>query len=191
GYKISGSARAAVGDREIHHATLLFDTDLDALRLLTSSVSGDAFVSGGIASRKSPVANISAFLPGTSTDEFVGEVKAALGGAYGWQTEDGFDLFAVSDLAREYTSDDRTYGENPKFAFSGTCETARGALTLSYESGKGAITAVRAEGAFAEQINKLAGAPLAPGATYGALVGAGVGETDAELLERFVLTGKV
>ena len=185
GYKISGSARAAVGDREIHHATLLFDTDLDALRSLTSSVSGDAFVSGGIASRKSPVANISAFLPGTSTDEFVGEVKAALGGAYGWQTEDGFDLFAVSDLAREYTS------ENPKFAFSGTCETARGALTLSYESGKGAITAVRAEGAFAEQINKLAGAPLAPGATYGALIGAGVGETDAELLERFVLTGKV
>ena len=190
GYKISGSARAAVGDREIHHATLLFDTDLDALRSLTSSVSGDAFVSGGIASRKSPVANISAFLPGTSTDEFVGAVKAALGGAYGWQTEDGFDLFAVSDLAREYTSDDRTYGENPKFAFSGTCETARGALTLSYESGKGAITAVRAEGAFAEQINKLAGAPLAPGATHRALTEAGVAEPDAVLLERFILTGK-
>ena len=58
-------------------------------------------------------------------------------------------------------------------------------------TGKGAITAVRAEGAFAEQITKLAGAPLAPGATYGALIGAGVGKTDAELLERFVLTGKV
>ena len=79
GYKISGSARAAVGDREIHHATLLFDTDLDALRSLTSSVSGDAFVSGGIASRKSPVANISAFLPGTSTDEFVVEVERLKG----------------------------------------------------------------------------------------------------------------
>lgn len=191
GKKVSGSARAAVGDREIHHATLLFDTDLDVLRSLTSSVSGDAFVSGGIASRKSPVANISSFLPGTSTDEFVGAIKAALGGAYGWQTEDGFDLFAVSDLAREYTSDDRTYGENPKFTFSGTCETAKGTLSLSYESRKGIILTARADGAFAEQIKALAGATLAPGATYGALIKAGVKETDAAVLERFILTGRI
>ncbi len=188
GSKISGSARAAVGGREIHHATLLFDADLDALHTLTSSVSGGAFVSGGIGSRKSPVANISSFLPGVTTDEFIEKIKTALGGADGWLTENDFDLSAVSD--GKYLSPDWTYGENPKFSFSGSCETPRGTLTLSYESRKGVILSVDARGAFAEQLRELAGAPLAPGATYGALRKAGVTEPDAFLLERFILTGK-
>ena len=188
GKKISGSARAAAGGREIHHATLLFDADLDALHALTSSVSGGAFVSGGIVSRKSPVANISSFLPGISTDEFIEKIKTVLGGADGWLTEDDFDLSEVS--GGKYLSPDWTYGENPKFSFSGTCDTARGALTLSYESRKGIILSVDAEGAFAEQISKLAGAALAPGKTYDALREAGADEPDAVLLERFILTGK-
>ena len=188
GKKISGSARAAVGGREIHHATLLFDADLDALHALTSSVSGCAFVSGGIKSRRSPVANISSFMPGVKTDEFIEMIKTALGGADGWLTEDDFDLSEVS--GGKYLSHDWTYGENPKFSFSGTCDTARGALTLSYESRKGVILTARADGAFAEQILKIAGAPLAPGATRDALIEAGVTEPDAVLLERFILTGK-
>ena len=188
GKKVSGSARAAVGSREIHHATLLFDVNLDALCALTSSVSGDAFVSGGIKSRKAPVANISPFMPDVTTDEFIEKIKAAIGGSDGWLTEDDFDLSAVS--GQKYRSTDRTYGENPKFAFSGTCETARGTLTLSYESRKGKILSVDAVGAFAENIRKLVGASLAPGETCEALVGAGVGRDDATVLERFILTGK-
>lgn len=188
GKKVSGSARAAVGDREIHHATLLFDTDLDALRALTSSVSGDAFVSGGIGSRKAPVSNISSFLPGLSTDAFVEKIKSALGGPDGWLTEDDFDLSEVSE--RKFGSSEWIYGENPKFCFSGKCETARGPLELEYTSRKGVILSVGARGAFSKQLSKLAGARLAPGATYEALIGAGVGKDDAARLERFVLTGR-
>ena len=189
GKKVSGSARAAVGSREIHHATLLFDVNLDALCALTSSVSGDAFVSGGIKSRKAPVANISPFLPGLSTDGFIEKIKSALGGSDGWLTEDDFDLSAVSD--GKYRSSEWTYGENPKFSFSGTCGTERGTLSLSYESRKGKILSVDADGAFAERMNELVGASLAPGETYDALIRAGVGDADAAVLERFILTGKI
>lgn len=65
GKKISGSAQGIRKDRCIHHATLLFSSDL---ALLTAVLRGDDDASGcerpfSVASVKSPVANLCDYLP--------------------------------------------------------------------------------------------------------------------------------
>ena len=69
GFKISGSAQSIHKNRYMHHATLLFSTDLDRLVTSLKSTSRQAPEKTGgkrstfVKSVRSPVTNISAHLP--------------------------------------------------------------------------------------------------------------------------------
>ena len=69
GFKISGSAQSIHKNRYMHHATLLFSTDLDRLVTSLKSTSRQAPKKTGgkrstfVKSVRSPVTNISAHLP--------------------------------------------------------------------------------------------------------------------------------
>jgi lipoate---protein ligase len=63
GRKISGSAQALKSNRFLHHATLLYDSDLEALeRAIDTNRKGIS--GGGIASHRSPVSTVSEHLDG-------------------------------------------------------------------------------------------------------------------------------
>lgn len=67
GKKISGNAQRRSRGRTLHHGTLLFDADLDALRGLTSCPD-DAVTSKGVFSQPSEVANMRRYFPGSAED---------------------------------------------------------------------------------------------------------------------------
>ena len=191
GVKVSGSARAAVGRRELHHATLLFDADLDALHSLTSGVNGKAFVKGGIPSRPAPVKLIAPLLEGPlDADGFADLILRSVCGDGDALSERDFDLDAVALLRKKYLSPEWTFGANPKFEFSAMTTTSKGPLILSYTARGGKIESLMAAGAFVGEIRELDGIVLFPGSLTAALVEKGVEKADAEALERFFLTGR-
>lgn len=191
GVKVSGSARAAIGGRELHHATLLFDADLDALHALTSGVDGSAFVKGGIPSRPAPVKCIAPLLPDVSgAEEFSDVILKSVCGGIKPLLEDDFDRDAVLEKREKYLSREWTFGANPRFEFSASAQTPDGDLSLYYVSKSGKIGSVVAEGTFADEIGKLVGLDLYPGSVRRALLSAGAEKDAAEALERLVLTGR-
>lgn len=70
GLKISGSAQALHRQRSLHHATLLFSSDLDVVEKVLSPPPGQVIAEGQergyfVKSVKSPVANLSGYLSGS------------------------------------------------------------------------------------------------------------------------------
>lgn len=188
GVKISGSARANTARRTLHHGTLLFDTDLDALAALTSDVRSDAFSGGGIASRKTTPRNVRPLVPSSVTaDGFADLIGKAVSGSSGFLTEDDFDADAIRRGAEKYGSAEWTYGENPKFSFRATLDGDGGKIAVSYSSRRGIIDGIDSSDA---RIASLAGVSLAPGSVSAALVRAGEAEDRAARAEAFLLTGR-
>lgn len=139
GHKVSGTAQRILGNRILHHGTLLFDSDLD---MVASSLNVDPrkYESKGIKSVRGRVGNIRSFL---SQDMdilgFQNHIKNTLG-------KSGLipscltqhELSAVSELcANKYQTWDWNYGKSPNYAFSDRRKWPGGILEvqLSVEAG--------------------------------------------------------
>ena len=115
--KISGSAQSVVGERVMHHGTLLFDADLDALHRLTGHARG-IIISKAICSNPSSVTNIRDYLKNDmGIDDFTRKLGDFLGGKN--TVFDENEKTAIESLADEkYRSFEWIYGRTPRFTLS-------------------------------------------------------------------------
>lgn len=115
--KISGSAQSVVGERVMHHGTLLFDADLSALGTLTGHAR-EKIVSKAIKSNPSPVTNIRDYLKNDmDIDEFTQKLGDFLGGENTIFDEN--EKAAIESLADEkYRTWDWIFGRTPRFTLS-------------------------------------------------------------------------
>jgi len=120
GQKISGSAQSIRNRRLLHHGTLLFDADLDALRALLKPAGG-VFASKAVASVRSCVANLKDYL-GCSVPDMEGFKKALLEALFPQGLDrralSGGEIAAIRELAAgKYAAWEWIYGASPKFTF--------------------------------------------------------------------------
>ena len=115
--KISGSAQSVVGERVMHHGTLLFDAYLPSLSSVTGHASGK-IISKAIRSNPSPVTNIRDYLINDmDIDEFTRKLGDFLGGKN--TVFDENEKAAIESLADEkYRSFEWVYGRTPRFTLS-------------------------------------------------------------------------
>lgn len=145
GKKISGSAQRVCHGRLLHHGTLLFDADLDALRSLANGPV-DGYRSRGIPSQPLPVTNIREEL---DRDMTVEEFMEALAQAF----QPDRILGAGSELegkarrlAKErYETWEWIFGNSPDYDFERQSEVEGAPLKVAYRARAGVITQLQME----------------------------------------------
>ena len=165
--KISGSAQKIANGRVLHHGTLLYDTDLAALRSLANGARSH-YSTKGIASVPQPVTNIAAhWNAGLPVEGFEALLLRELAGQDARRaalTPEQLD--EVAQLGREkYASWQWTYGKTPAFTFENDAVFAGTPVTVRYSAKRGVILQISCENAPAalkKLEEKLVGCPLDP-----------------------------
>ncbi len=150
GKKISGNAEHVYKKRVLHHGTLLFNSDLSALKGALN-VDLSRFEDKSVQSNRSPVTNIFAFLKKPMTvDDFADfifdEVQNSFSEKEMYQMT-GADIAAISTLRNEkYATWDWNYGYSPKYVFRNKIPTPSGEISIEMSVIKGIIREIKAEG---------------------------------------------
>ena len=119
GKKISGNAQSIYKKRILHHGTLRFDVDLDALSRALR-VTPEKFQSKSTKSVRARVANIREWLPDISVSTFMEKLQRQLAPGFPHQylALQESDELAVQHLrSSKYLSWDWNHGETPPFSF--------------------------------------------------------------------------
>ena len=114
GKKISGTAHTVSGGRIMHHGTLLFNTDMDALAgaLKPNKLKTE---SKGIKSVRARVGNISEYLPSVDVSEFMRGLTAYFRKTCEEYSLTESDIFEINKLVREkYSKYEWNIGRSPK-----------------------------------------------------------------------------
>ena len=191
GKKISGSAQTAVGNRVLHHGTLLYSVDLDDLRRFAAPPSA-CFSSRAITSNPAPVGNLIESLGvGADPEKFADEVGNIVSGGQSPQSPDSFDGEAIERLAGKYASWEWNVGFSPKFMFRGEKKTAKGTVRLSYTSAHGVIDGAEWTGPYEKEMKHiLTGARLDGKSIRDAIFSETDDRSFADAAARFILSGK-
>ncbi len=153
GQKFSGNAQYVSGGRLLHHGTILFDSDLDAVASVLR-VQPDKIESHGIKSVRSRVTNVRPYLPAAiGLEEFiarltaeVGQQGGGLGPTYRLGEE---DELGVEGLRRErYARWQWNYGDSPAFALKARRRFAQGSVEMRLDVHEGVIRDCRIYGDF-------------------------------------------
>ena len=139
GRKFSGTAQYRLEDAVVHHGSLLFATDIEAMTAATT-VDPYKIISRSIKSVRDRVANLSEFLPGPLTS---GQFKAAvvqhvMDGSTAVYKLTPEDDRRIRELAEEkFRSWKALYGTNPKFNIerTGHCRGGRIQFKLDVQHG--------------------------------------------------------
>lgn len=141
--KISGSAQRAAGGRLLHHGTLLFDADLDALEELSVRGKNRCVQTRGTQSAICPVTNIRRHLEEDMTveefsrrllDHMVPALSDRLTLTEAQESE-------VRRLAEEkYRSWEWTWGRTPSFTYTRTDTLAGLPISIAYQAKKGLVS---------------------------------------------------
>ena len=168
GLKVSGSAQKIAGGRVLHHGTLLYDTDLTALRALANGRQAH-YEAKGIRSAPWPVTNIRSHLADSTMD--TAQFQQALfceltrGGAEP-RALTAAQLDEVGRLAEEkLRSWEWTYGRTPAFSYRREFLWRGQQVCAEYEAKNAVIGSVRLtpeEGKLAALEKSLAGLALRP-----------------------------
>ncbi len=148
GKKISGSAQTVFGGRIMHHGTLLFDTDMDALNrsLKPNELKME---SKGIKSVRARVANVKDYLPDFTVEDF----KRGLIGHFG-KTRKKYafserDISAIKKLVREkYSRYEWNVGRSPKGKNLFEYKFPFGVFSFSFDTENGKIRNAEITGDF-------------------------------------------
>ncbi|AYG01420.1 lipoate--protein ligase [Lactococcus allomyrinae] len=151
GKKISGNAQRYAGGYLMHHGTLLWDTDVEAM-IRSLNVSDEKFVSKAAKSVRARVGNIKDYAPEDLTlDSFIEALKYYL-------TDEGKDnelILSDNQLAgikdwrdSQFSTWDWNYGESPKFAFSNHAKFTGGSIDVQVNVEHGKITEINFLGDF-------------------------------------------
>lgn len=153
GKKISGTAQRIYKGRLMHHGTLLYDSDLDALERVLH-VDSEKVASKGVASIRSRVTNIKHHLPEGQFND-VREFWQALLAAF--SEEDPLTPFnltpemlaGVETLQKEkYQTWEWNFGRAPAFEYQNSRRFPNGKLEIQVNVKKGLIQACKISGDF-------------------------------------------
>ena len=151
GRKVSGYAKRVYKDRLMVHGTLMYDVDIDKLtRVLTPPT--EKFLTKGIASVKSRVANLRDYLPGITT---VGALSQALEQHLSRQYQDEEYLLTEEQLteirsiaASKFATTDWIYGRAPGSTVTYARRLPCGNVEVHLSIKKGHIESCRIDGDF-------------------------------------------
>lgn len=153
GKKISGTAQRIQKGRLMHHGTLLFDSDLDALESVLQ-VDAAKVASKGVASIRSRVTNIKDYLPAGQLEDMSGFWQALLAAFAVEEELTPFELTpemlaAVETIQKEkYQSWDWNFGRAPAFEFANSHRYPNGKLEIQVNVKDGLIQDCRISGDF-------------------------------------------
>jgi lipoate-protein ligase A len=154
GLKISGNAEHVYKNRVLHHGTLLFDSDLKNLGQAIKVTPGK-YESKAVQSNRSPVANISQFLPTPmTTAEFVRfllavQLENQANKMYSF-TEN--DSSATQKLANEkFRTWEWNFGYSPKYTFRNEVEIGGKKLKINLQVEHGIIVQAEIVGNYFRQ----------------------------------------
>ena len=150
GKKISGNAQYRVGPVTVHHGSLLFDTDLDALAAATRP-KPYKIASKAVASVRDRVANIRDSLPpehaGMSAEEFRSRIVRALADSeYRITQEDDGRIRALAET--RFRAGDQLWGRTPRFGIEKDVHTPGGTFRVGLTVKNGIIEEAGVEGDF-------------------------------------------
>jgi lipoate-protein ligase A len=150
GKKISGNAQRYAGGYLMHHGTLLWDTDVEAM-IRSLNVSDEKFVSKAAKSVRARVGNIKDFAPDLDLDLFIEKLKYYLTN----QGQDGEIILTDEQLAdikktrdEQFSTWDWNYGKSPKFTFTSHEKFAGGSMDVQADVENGLIKDINFVGDF-------------------------------------------
>ncbi|QPS70856.1 lipoate--protein ligase [Lactococcus garvieae] len=150
GKKVSGNAQRYAGGYLMHHGTLLWDTDVEAM-IRSLNVSDEKFVSKAAKSVRSRVGNIKDFAPDLNLDTFIDALKYYLTD----QGKDGEFILSDAQLAsikklrdEQFSTWDWNFGESPQFSFNNHAKFTGGSIDIQVEVNNGLITDINFLGDF-------------------------------------------
>lgn len=160
GKKVSGNAQRVFNGRLMHHGTLLFSTDLSALKLLCGR-SGREYTDKSIKSVPAEVLNLREFFPGSILDFKKGIIACFPSPLEPYSPAQ--DVYEKADELNKtrYASDEWTYLKNPTFSVSAEKEYG----FARYRAEKGIIKEGKIVFKGKELTDKFLGARLIPSET--------------------------
>lgn len=154
GKKISGNAEHVHKNRVLHHGTLLYNSQLEALKG-SLNVDLTKYDDKAVRSKRSEVTNIASCLPEPMRVEDFGnllftEISQQMAGSKIYYPTEA-DLAAIQKLSDEkYRSWDWIYGYSPRYRFSNKLETDKGSINLSLLIEKGHLIEIDISGSISE-----------------------------------------
>ncbi len=154
GKKISGNAEHIFKNRVLHHGTLLFCSDLTRLGQALLPSSGQ-YQSKAVPSNRSPVVNISDFLPQPATiSQFIRHLVAYLKKVYPGLTEYRLSEAETEQIRslseQKFRSQEWVFGYSPVYRFNRTAFPDNKELNIELEVEKGIIKKAGLSGSFYE-----------------------------------------
>jgi len=143
GKKISGNAEHVHKNRVLHHGTLLFDSQLDALK---GSLKADfsRYEDKAVQSNRSEVTNIANYISKPiSVEEFTNFLFAEISQSFSeikiFQTTQEDSQAILKLTTKKYQTWDWIFGYSPKYRFTNKLETENGEIRISFLVEKGML----------------------------------------------------
>jgi len=158
GKKISGNAEHIHKNRVMHHGTLLFSSQLEALKGALK-VDLSKFEDKAVQSNRSEVTNIANYLSSPiSVEEFTDflfeEIRQNTPESMFYQPTPS-DLEAIQKLSTEkYQTREWIYGYSPRYRFTNKLETEKGEILISLLVEKGLLVEVSVSGAISDILSR-------------------------------------
>ena len=158
GKKISGNAEHVHRNRVLHHGTLLFNSQLDALKGALK-VDLSKFEDKAVQSNRSEVTNIATYLTEPMRVEDFGnllfsEISKQISGSRIFTPTEA-DLAAIQKLSDEkYRTWEWIYGYSPRYRFTNKLETPKGEILISLLVEKGLLVEVSISGFISDKLGQ-------------------------------------
>ena len=151
GKKVSGNAQRYAGGYLMHHGTLLWDTDVDAM-VRALNVADEKFISKAAKSVRARVGNIKDYAPTDLTiDQFISQLTYYLSNQgkdqeYKLSQEQKSAILALRD--NQFATWDWNYGKSPEFMYNNHAKYTGGSIDVHIDAVAGKITDINFTGDF-------------------------------------------
>lgn len=151
GKKVSGNAQRYAGGYLMHHGTLLWHTDVDAM-VRSLHVADEKFISKAAKSVRARVGNIKDYAPKDLTiDDFIAQLQYYLtnegqDGEYVLTDTQKAEILALRD--QQFSQWSWNYGQSPKFMYNSHAKYSGGSIDVHIDVANGKITDIEFTGDF-------------------------------------------
>jgi len=151
GKKVSGNAQRYAGGYLMHHGTLLWDIDVDAM-VRSLNVADEKFISKAAKSVRARVGNIKDYAPENLTiDEFINKLMYYLtdegrDGEFELTPEQKADILKLRD--EKFSQWAWNYGKSPNFMYNNHAKYNGGSINVQIDVDNGFITDINFTGDF-------------------------------------------
>ncbi|MBZ6011234.1 lipoate--protein ligase [Leuconostoc gelidum] len=151
GKKVSGNAQRYAGGYLMHHGTLLWDTDVDAM-VRSLNVADEKFISKAAKSVRTRVGNIKDYAPKDLTiNKFIDQLTYYLtnegrDGEYKLDANQKSDILMLRD--KKFSQWSWNYGQSPEFMYNNHAKFNGGSIDVQIDVHDGKITDINFTGDF-------------------------------------------